>query len=94
MQILREEASLLGYKKSFSIFDTADTGKIISELLGAPDKQDIRVAQSMMSNWKAGFISPEQAASWSKPRPSSASRCSTHATRKLCAPIRRWILMT
>ena len=32
MQILREEASLLGYKKSFSIFDTADTGKIISEL--------------------------------------------------------------
>ena len=63
MQILREEASLLGYKKQFSIFDTADTGKIISELLGGPDKQDIRIAQSMMSNWKAGFISPEQAIS-------------------------------
>jgi ATP-dependent DNA helicase Rep len=63
MQILREEAGLLGYKKSFSIFDTADTGKIVSELLGGPDKQDIRMAQSMMSNWKAGFISPEQAAS-------------------------------
>lgn len=63
MQILREEAHLLGYKKQFSIFDTADTGKIISELLGAPDKQDIRLAQSIMSNWKAGFISPELAAS-------------------------------
>jgi len=63
MQILREEAHLLGYKKQFSIFDTADTGKIISELLGAPDKQDIRLAQSIMSNWKAAFISPEQAAS-------------------------------
>ena len=61
MQILREEAGLLGYKKSFSIFDTADTGKIISELLGAPDKQDIRLAQSIISNWKSGFVSPEQA---------------------------------
>ncbi len=63
MQILREEANLLGYKKQFSIFDTADTGKIISELLGGPDKQDIRMAQSMMSNWKAAFVSPEQATS-------------------------------
>ena len=61
MQILREEAGLLGYKKQFSIFDSADTGKIISELLGAPDKQDIRIAQSVMSNWKSSFISPEQA---------------------------------
>ncbi len=63
MQILREEAGLIGYKKQFSIFDSADTAKIVSELLGSPDKQDIRQAQSMMSNWKANFISPEQAQS-------------------------------
>jgi ATP-dependent DNA helicase Rep len=63
MQILREEAALLGYKKQFSIMDSADTGKIISELIGSPDKQDIRVAQSMLSNWKANFITPEQAQS-------------------------------
>ena len=63
MQILREEATLLGYKKQFSIFDSADTAKIISELLGAPDKQDIRIAQSALSNWKSSFISPEQALS-------------------------------
>jgi ATP-dependent DNA helicase Rep len=63
MQILREEAGLLGYKKQFSIFDTADTGKIISELLGAPDKADIRMAQSQMSNWKANFVAPEHALS-------------------------------
>jgi len=63
MQILREEAGLLGYKKQFSIFDSADTGKIISELLGAPDKQDIRIAQSVMSNWKSSFTSPDQALS-------------------------------
>ena len=63
MQILREEAGLLGYKKQFSIFDSADTAKIISELLGAPDKQDISIAQSVMSNWKATFTTPEQALS-------------------------------
>jgi ATP-dependent DNA helicase Rep len=61
MQILREEAGLLGYKKQFSIFDSADTAKIISELLGAPDKQDIRNAQSALSNWKTAFIAPEHA---------------------------------
>lgn len=63
MQILREEATLIGYKKQFSIMDSADTAKIISELLGSPDKQDIRQAQSMMSNWKANFVSPENAQS-------------------------------
>jgi ATP-dependent DNA helicase Rep len=63
MQILREEAPLLGYKKQFSIFDSADTGKIVSELLGSPDKQEIRTAQSVMSNWKAAFLTPQQAAS-------------------------------
>jgi len=63
MQILREDAPLLGYKKQFSIFDMADTGKIVSELLGSPDKQEIRTAQSVMSNWKAAFLTPEQAGS-------------------------------
>ena len=63
MQILRKEAPLLGYKKQFSIFDSADTAKIIAELLGSPDKQDIRIAQSVISNWKSSFTSPEQALS-------------------------------
>ena len=63
MQILREEASLLGYKKQFSVFDSADTAKIISELLGAPDKQDIRSAQSILSNWKTSFTSSQDAQS-------------------------------
>ncbi len=62
MQILREEAHLLSYKKNFSIFDTADTGKIISELMGSPDKQEIRTAQSVLSNWKAAFLTPQHAA--------------------------------
>ncbi|GAB4124488.1 MAG: UvrD-helicase domain-containing protein [Sideroxydans sp.] len=62
MNILREEAPLLGYKKQFSIFDSADTGKIVSELLGSPDKQEIRAAQTLISNWKTAFLTPEQAA--------------------------------
>ena len=62
MQILREEAPLLGYKQQFSILDSADTAKIISELLGSPDKGDIRDAQTAISNWKAAFLSPQQAA--------------------------------
>ena len=61
MQILREEAPQIGYKKQFSIFDSADTAKIIGELLGAPDKQDIRIAQSVISNWKSAFLTPAQA---------------------------------
>ncbi|MFA5371438.1 MAG: UvrD-helicase domain-containing protein [Sideroxydans sp.] len=61
MQILREDGPLLGYKKQFSIFDSTDTGKIISELLGSPDKQEIRSAQSVISNWKAAFLTPQQA---------------------------------
>src|SRR5512135_2051998 len=62
MQILREEAPLLGYKKQFSILDSADTARIVAELLGSPDKGDIRDAQSAISNWKAAFLTPEQAA--------------------------------
>lgn len=61
MQILREESGLLGYKRQFSVFDSADTAKIISELLGAPDKQDIRITQGALSRWKTSFILPEQA---------------------------------
>jgi ATP-dependent DNA helicase Rep len=63
MHILRQEAPLIGYKKQFSIFDSADSGKIISELLGTPDKQEIRTAQSVLSNWKAAFLTPQEAES-------------------------------
>ena len=64
MNLLREEAPLLGYKKQFSIFDSADTAKIVSELLGSPDKQEMRQAQSVLSNWKAAFLTPAQAESF------------------------------
>jgi hypothetical protein len=65
---------LLGYKKQFSIFDSADTGKIISELLGSPDKQEIRTAQSVMSNWKAAFPHPGTGGKSGRERRAAAPR--------------------
>ncbi|MDP1594181.1 MAG: 3'-5' exonuclease [Gallionella sp.] len=61
MNIMRAEAKLLGYKPQFSIFDSSDTFKIIGELTNSGDKQEIRDVQTQLSNWKAAFISPEQA---------------------------------
>jgi ATP-dependent DNA helicase Rep len=61
MTILRAEAKLLGYKPKFSIFDSSDTSKIVSELTNSGDKQEIRDIQTQISNWKSAFVSPEQA---------------------------------
>lgn len=60
MNILRAEASLLGYKPQFSIFDSSDTFKIFGELANSGDKQEIRDMQTQVSNWKSALISPEQ----------------------------------
>jgi ATP-dependent DNA helicase Rep len=62
MQILRQEADSIGYKKQFSILDAADAYKIISDILSTTDKQLIRKVQWQISHWKNSFISPDQAA--------------------------------
>jgi ATP-dependent DNA helicase Rep len=61
MRILREEATALGYKPKFSIFDSADCYGIISDLAGTTDKQTIRKLQSLISNWKNALTSPDLA---------------------------------
>ncbi len=61
MRILREEATVLGYKPKFSIFDANDCFGIVSELAGSVDKGTIRQMQSLISNWKNAMMSPEQA---------------------------------
>jgi ATP-dependent DNA helicase Rep len=61
MNILRIEAKLLGYKPQFSIFDSGDSWKILSELTNSGDKQEIRDIQTQISSWKSAFIAPEQA---------------------------------
>lgn len=61
MQILRQEVQLLGYKPQFSILDSADSFKVISDILSTTDKPLLRSTQWQISHWKNAFISPEEA---------------------------------
>ncbi len=61
MQILRQEAELMGYKKQFSILDSADSFKILADILATTDKQLLRKTQWQISSWKNALITPDQA---------------------------------
>jgi ATP-dependent DNA helicase Rep len=61
LQILRSECALLGYKPKFSILDSSDSFKILSDILATTDKQLLRNTQWQISNWKNAFINPDQA---------------------------------
>lgn len=60
LKILREEAANLGYKPSFSVLDSYDSGKIVSDILKTTDKALLKGMQNQISLWKNAFISPEQ----------------------------------
>ncbi len=62
LQILRSEAQLLGYKPRFSILDSADSLKVISDILTTTDKQLLKRTQWRISHWKNALMSPEAAA--------------------------------
>ena len=59
MRLLREEAAAAGYKKQFSILDSADAAKIIGELLGSTGREMIFKAQHQISLWKNELLTPE-----------------------------------
>ena len=61
LQILRQEAALLGYKPQFSILDSSDSFKILADVLATTDKQLLRKTQWQISSWKNAFINPDQA---------------------------------
>ncbi|PPD54469.1 MAG: ATP-dependent DNA helicase Rep [Methylotenera sp.] len=61
LQMLRAEAALLGYKPQFSILDSSDSFKILSDVLATTDKQLLRKTQWQISSWKNAFINPDQA---------------------------------
>jgi ATP-dependent DNA helicase Rep len=61
IQILRQEAEVLGYKKQFSILDSSDSYKILSDILATTDKQLLRKTQWQISSWKNAFLTPDQA---------------------------------
>ncbi|SNR99035.1 ATP-dependent DNA helicase Rep [Methylobacillus rhizosphaerae] len=62
LQMLRQEAELLGYKPQFSILDSSDSFKILSDILATTDKQLLRKTQWQISSWKNAFVNPDQAA--------------------------------
>ncbi len=61
LQMLRQEAALLGYKPQFSILDSSDSFKIVADILATTDKQLLRKTQWQISAWKNAFINPDQA---------------------------------
>jgi ATP-dependent DNA helicase Rep len=60
MHLLRQEAVHLGYKPQFSILDSFDAGKIISDILMTTHKDEVRKVQSQISLWKNEFKRPEE----------------------------------
>lgn len=61
LKILRQEAALLGYKPQFSILDSSDSYKVLSDILSTTDKQLLKKTQWQISAWKNAFINPDQA---------------------------------
>jgi len=76
LQMLRQEATLLGYKPQFSILDSSDSFKILADVLATTDKQLLRRTQSQISNWKNAFVTPDQARA-------QADEEDTHAAAKV-----------
>jgi ATP-dependent DNA helicase Rep len=76
LQMLRQEASLLGYKPQFSILDSSDSFKIVADILATTDKQLLKKTQYQISHWKNAFISPDQAKA-------TAEEDLTHAAAKV-----------
>ena len=76
LQMLRQEAALLGYKPQFSILDSSDSFKILSDVLATTDKKLLKNTQWQISAWKNAFVNPDQAKA-------SADEDLTHAAAKV-----------
>ncbi len=61
MHILRQEAPHLGYKTQFSILDSYDAAKIISDILKSTHKDEVRKVQSRISLWKNELMDADAA---------------------------------
>ena len=60
LRILKSECGALNLKSSFSILDSYDTLKIISDISKAHDKPFIKKIQSQISLWKNQLLNPQQ----------------------------------
>ncbi len=61
VKILRQEASALNLKNSFSIMDSADCFALVQDLSVTTDKKLIRRTQTAISLWKNALLTPDAA---------------------------------
>lgn len=64
LNIIRREHKALGYKSSFTIFDSEDARTLIKEIMlkeGDMNTDIIDSVQHQISNWKSGLIEPDKA---------------------------------
>ncbi len=66
VQMLRQEGSLIGLKKNYSIMDSDDTLGILAQLLATTDKKVARNAQFQISLWKNSGLDPDEAGAQAK----------------------------
>lgn len=61
LEILRKEAHHLGYKPKFSILDSYDAAKIVSDMIASTEKNVVRGVQNQISHLKNAGIAPDEA---------------------------------
>ncbi|VUD58649.1 ATP-dependent DNA helicase Rep [Thalassocella blandensis] len=64
LNIIRREHKALGYKSSFTIFDSEDARSLIKEIMlkdGDANTDLLDSVQNQISNWKSGLIEPDKA---------------------------------
>lgn len=64
LNIIKKHLPTLGFKQGFSLFDDKDTYALLNDLTEetyAGDKDEIRLLQSSISNWKNELIDPSKA---------------------------------
>ncbi len=61
LRIVREEATALGLKRGFSIFDPSDIEPIVAELGATADRARARSMQWKISQWKNALVEPSAA---------------------------------
>jgi len=64
LTMLHKDGTHIGLRKGFTIMDQSDSMSALRSIISEQNSaMEERVAQSIMSNWKSTFVSPEQALS-------------------------------
>src|SRR5471030_297692 len=93
VQIMRQEAEHVGLKPQFSIMDSSDCFGLVQEHLATTDKGLIRKVQSIISLWKNGMMSPDQASASASNEDEMRRPLCSEATWQRCTLTRRLISM-